>query len=380
MRCLILHAMFPMNTSSRSAAAVLVFCLALAGCIDRSSTGPDTGPGFPPPDTMLASARIEGASEGLFTSDGSGFIVANASEGWGRVVATLYDRATGRKIRTFDPYPALIQEFFSMALSHDGKKLVAAGYYKGSITGGSIYPGFIVYDVATGSILENSLNLPSDRLPLSLVFAPGDSILVGGLDGMLVAYRLTPKARPPYYIPEIDTTSFTGRVYSELSNLEISPSGRYILSSESSSIWDLSTRALVEDLSDTRKWPLRHVAYRGGDRELVTSGNEGVYIVSLDQQNARKHIVSDYFTDDFYTTDPLVTWVASSPDGTLVAAADDRGRVKVFEAATGRPIAVGISDLILARVCFSSDSRTLMTTSYRSDRSYDCTIQLWNLP
>ncbi len=141
---------------------------------------------FPPPDTMQAAFEYTEAAYGMFTPDNTGFIVTNASESYGREVGRLYDRNSGTKVQVFKPYPAMIYLFSSMAISNDGSMLLVAGAFAGRISGGPGYPGFVIWDIKTGDVIRNSLDLATDKLPKALAFAPGDSVFVGYFGDVLL--------------------------------------------------------------------------------------------------------------------------------------------------------------------------------------------------
>jgi WD40 repeat protein len=327
---------------------------------------------------MQASLRIEGAAEALFTPDGKGVIVASASYGWSKVVATLYNLSTGQKIRTFDPYPTYIQEFYSMALSNDGKRLVAAGVYRGSSSGTSAYPGFMMWDVETGNIVRNAQDMATSKLPTALIFAPGDSLFVGTYRGGLIAYRTELKPIPPYNFGGLDSSSFTGKVYGDPSQLILSPGRRQLLSNDGA-LWDLTSRRLVEDLGDKSAWRASVISFRGNDQHFVAGNVDGVYLLSMDQEKPVKHIQDEYMLDDDWKNYSAVLSVASSSDGKLIAAGDNLGNIKIWVADSSRMIAVGKESLSPETVFFSPDDKAVMTVGgSKSDETR--TVQIWMLP
>lgn len=367
---------------SLQALSILLCCLALTtACdtLDPDGAPPSESERFPPPDSIETSLTFEDAGYAVFTPDNSGIIVANASEPWGREVATLYDRATGEEIRTFDPYLAHIHRFYSMAISNDGSKLVVAGVFTTSISGTSTYPGFVIYEVATGKILQRSIDLATSKLPTMLAFAPGDSVFVGCLGDFLVSYRTKPKRVPPSYFPELDSASFSGREYGGLSYLEFSPDGRTILT-YSLALWDMESRSKIEDLSDTRKWYFHNMAYAQADRRFFGGGIDGIYALSLDSEKPVFHIRSDYLPadDDFYGEDPDVVALAVSPSGQRVAASDNIGRLKIFESTTGKPLFLGETSTIDGDLTFSPDGKAIMAISGNSS-SEKRTVRVWEL-
>jgi WD40 repeat protein/DNA-binding SARP family transcriptional activator len=288
--------------------------------------------------TVSASERIKTGV--AFSFDGKRFAAPAQPAG-----VTIWDAATGEEVITLEGPDAKLA---SMAFSPDGRKLAASS---------DLTTAPPVWDVETGNLL---FTLTGHRDPVqAIAFTPDGSRLITG------SYDTTWRVWDAATGKEQDRLEASG---SEPSGLAVSPDGRFIATADFDGSVRVRNAATLELLTTGR--------FGHPDLEAIAFGPEGMFVTASADGTAK---VWDFDSGRELVTlrghSAIVSHVAVSPDGTLVATAGGDRTARLWDAATGRELLTLFGhELPVWGVAFSPDGRLLATASA------DGTVALHLLP
>jgi RNA polymerase sigma factor (sigma-70 family) len=235
---------------------------------------------------------------------------------------SLWDVAAGKELRRFSGDIGL----WSIAYSRDGKTLIAAS--SGAIR---------LLDAASGKEVG-----PTAGSPAFIGFATMSP------DGRTLAYRRNDDIR--FW----DMRS--GREFGSIDvkpngilSLAFAPDGRTVAASVGDhvvNLWDMKTHKLLHRLQWDKKesphaWWARALAF-SPDGRLLASGDYSTPIVRIWEAESGKQIRRFHFAENTKELSTIEN-LAFSPDGKTLAVSGrgnvDRSKVRLFDAATGKPLA-----------------------------------------
>jgi WD40 repeat protein len=130
-------------------------------------------------------------------------------------------------------------------------------------------------------------------------------------------------------------------------------------------LWDVDRRTAVERLARAGNWP-RSFAFTRDGKTIAFENDSGIHVRAVGGgPNRGRPIVIGAVVND----------IAFDPTGRLLATATEKGVVRIWDAATGRPVGdplVGHENFVNA-VAFSPDGRTLASAGQ------DGTVRLWTV-
>lgn len=261
--------------------------------------------------------------------------------------ATLYDLETREEKRTYQVY--IFSQIFNqqaVAISPDGKSLAVAATFQGY---GS---GVAVWDIDQPLIDPSPMQGP-EKEEISCLRYNGDGtrLALGGPFGVIL-WEMGP-ARRKYVLEK--------PYFSSVTAVEFSPTGDTILSSPPG-YWNIPEKRLVEDFSQTRG-RFMGGAFIDGGRKVIAGGKDLV-LFERDRQEPlgtlHHYSIADSFGEQEMTSDHI-NCVAASPDGTLMAAADFGGGVRIYRTDNGALVAAETVSQEITGLDFSLfDSRLLV--------------------
>ena len=191
-----------------------------------------------------------------------------------RGTVSVWDRATGRELASFQPLApeaARDTSISAAAFSPDGR-LLAVGvdsrdYREKEMAKDSVY----LYQVATGKVLHKFR--PVERGPHSLLFSPDGRLLVAGAgwEESIQLWRVADGGLQAQLRGEEQRLNWP-----EYRPIAFSPNGMFLASGgkdNSIVIWDMLSGVVVHRLSG-HEYPVRALAYPPDGRRLLSAGSE----------------------------------------------------------------------------------------------------------
>jgi WD40 repeat protein len=308
----------------RSAAAVAVLALAMAGCISEENV-------LTPAETLTNVISFKAGNKIVFSPDGK-YLVAMKEWFNGQAEnanASLFEVATGKLVRTFKYY--FDADIFGAAFSPDGKMLAACG--------GEMYDRdtrtesrrVVIWDVATGARrYEIAVDGFTDMH--AITFTPDGKSVVFFSQGKVWVwdykkYRLNDSIPLDYPENELD--------------MYFTPDGSKLLLSPFAMVDMTARKEIPLDLSNLNlTW--KHVVFSGDGRNIFCCGRNSVVSIdaatlavtgSMEEHESDEH--NGFYDDLDYTA------IDADRAGRYFVTGDDWGRVRVWRAGNGELVGSG---------------------------------------
>ena len=293
-----------------------------------------------------------------FSPDGS--TLATTAYAWDGSI-DLWDVATGRRTATLTG----ASRDRAFAFSPDGRTL-AQGVFRGEVR---------LLDVATGAVIGRLGPMRTIQSPdhvtdvTSVAFSPDGGTLAAGTDeDVIYLWDLESKTRIRTLLGDVDLISFGPDGFNtiQVTRLLFSPDGRTLASGSSSGqvrLWDLAAGTSTAPSISGHEHGVLALSFSPDGSTLASGSNDRARLWDVAGGANTRMLHSDW-----------AHGVDLSPDGTLFAAGHQGGRIRLWEVATGDPLATLEGHAhIVSRVVFSPDGRVLASSSQ------DGTILLWDV-
>ena len=292
-----------------------------------------------------------------FSPDGS--TLATTAYAWDASI-DLWDVATGRRTATLTG----ASRDRALAFSPDGRTL-AQGVFRGEVR---------LLDVATGAAIGilgpmRTIQSPDHVTDVtSVAFSPDGRTLAAGTDeDVIYLWDLESRARIGSLLGDVDRISFgpDGHETIPVTSLLFSPDGRTLAAGSSRGrvrLWDLAAGTAAS--ASGHEHGVQALSFSPDGETLASGSNNRASLWDVARGANTRTLHSDWSHG-----------VDLSPDGTLFAAGYQDGRVRLWQVATGKPLATleGHSHIV-SRVLFSPDGDVLASSSQ------DGTVLLWDVP
>ena len=294
-----------------------------------------------------------------FSPDGS--MLASTAFTWDASI-DLWDVASGRRSATLTG----ASRGRVVAFSPDGRTL-AQGVHGGEVR---------LLDAATGAAIGSlgpMRTIPSEHyVPkiTSVAFAPDGITLAAGTDeDVIYLWDLESKTRIRSLLGDVDRIQIgpDGHGTIPVTSLLFSPDGRTLASGSSQGrvrLWDLAEGTSKAAPASGHEHGVRALSFSPDGGTLASASSNRVNVWDMERGATIRMLRQDGGQG-----------LDLSPDGTLLAAGQQGGRIRLWEVATGDPLATldGHAQIV-SRVVFSPDGRVLASSSQ------DGTILLWDVP
>jgi WD40 repeat protein len=241
-----------------------------------------------------------------------------------------------------------------LAFSPDGKTLAAAsiGWSMGDSPCDpyvlNMHSAMLLWDAATGNLLQG---FPAGSLQQVLAFSPdGRLIAIGGEAGSLFVLDRQSEEWNSLENVEDEAVSYIKGV----NNLTFSPDGRLIAAGLAGTdlvpVWDLGTQTLVVGLH-TGSTDGNRAAFSPDGTLLAAAGQDG----RVTLWNA-----ADWQAQHTLVHSQRVTQMVFSPDGASLVTSDERGAIYVWQTSSGQMLRnIGAATAGLEALRFSADGSVL---------------------
>lgn len=272
----------------------------------------------------------------------------------GRTISTgeldgmsLYDAATGRRLWHTRVGSKLI---WNTRFSPDGRR----------IAGTSFDSHVYIVDAATG-VLQLTLGKHNDRIVRDAAWTPdGGTLATSGADNKVRFWNTTTG----------EVAGIIDRFQYDIYTVEYSSDGRRLLTASldnRATLWDVATGLPVREYQGHRENVLS-AAFAQNETKVITASTDGS--------------IRFFGTDSggLLGTVPLGESyphrAVASPDGKLLAVADDRGILSLIDMETTQTLAKVQVDDPMWKISFRPDGENIVTTSRRSIRVFNVNRQL----
>ena len=294
-----------------------------------------------------------------FSPDGEA--LATTAYAWDASI-DLWDVATGRRSATLTG----ASRGRVLAFSPDGRTL-AQGVYGGEVR---------LLDAATGAAIGSLGPMRTiqseDYVPniTSAAFSPDGKTLAAGTDEDVVyLWDMESRARIGSLLGDVDRIQIgpDGHRTIAVTSLLFSPDGRTLAAGSSQGrvrLWDLAEGTYTAASASGHENVVQALSFSSDGATLASGSSNRVNLWDVARGANIRTLQSDW-----------AHCVDLSPDGTLFAAGHQDGRIRLWQVATGNPLAAleGHSHIV-SRLVFSPDGGILASSSQ------DGTVLLWDVP
>ena len=294
-----------------------------------------------------------------FSPDGS--TLASTAYAWDASI-DLWDVATGRRTATLTG----ASRDRVLAFSPDGRTL-AQGVYGGEVRLVDMAAGAAVGSLGPMRTIQSDHYVPMIE---SVAFSPDGTILAAGTDeDVIYLWDVESRARIRSLLGDVDRVSFgpDGFRTIAVTSLLFSPDGRTLASGSSRGrvrLWDLAAGTPTAAPASVHEDGVQALSFSPDGATLASGSSDRADLWDVAKGASIRRLQSD-----------RAYGVDLSPDGTLFATGHRDGRIRLWEVATGIPLATleGHGHTV-SRVVFSPDGEVLASSSQ------DGTILLWHVP
>lgn len=284
--------------------------------------------------------HADGVTAVAFSPDGTMIVSGSADN-----TAKLWDRATGREIRTFRGHAG---DVTAVTFSADSKTVIS-GSANGSIK---------IWNVAQGRETGTLRSKQSSGVTSVALSADGKMLVSGSFAGNVILWDVSTRQ---------ELRTFKGHLKA-VDSVAFAPNGKMVVScsrDETVRLWPVAKDAEPVTLRGHKSW-VRSVAF-SPDSKLVASGGYDATLKLWDVATARE-------VRNFTGHSDSVESVVFSLDGNFLISGSGDKTVKVWNRADGSmTLSISGHDRWIRAVALSPDGKTLASAGY------DNKVKLWDL-
>jgi len=295
-----------------------------------------------------------GVHDVAFSPDGKRVITTSFD-----TIPRIWDAKTGKLLTLLKGHKHTV---FNAVFSQDGQKIVTA----------SRDATARVWDANTGKQLYV---LKHKEFVMHAAISPNGEYIITASDDAFAYLWNTETGE------KIFTLAGHSRMGYGMNHTAFSPNGLQVItasSDETARIWDVNTGKQLLVLSG--HGAISYTEFSPDGRYLLTEGNNTVRLWDLKSSKQfnqlavlRGHTKSEVDTSTSFQNDDEMTYAEFSPDGRYIATASYDKTARIWNAETGKQLAVLRHEVFVRRAFFNSDGKRLITST-NDDSTY-----LWDI-